>query len=142
MVIALLVVLGGLFLVMLGVLITALVAKQRGAFAPPPRPVSTLDDVRSLARAGRKADAIRVFRQVTGQGLTEAKAAVEQMSGRAPVPRKQGLILREVRDADIESQIRLGHLMNAIALYREKTGVGPQEARTAVERWRDRLHAS
>jgi ribosomal protein L7/L12 len=127
---------------MVGVLITALVAKQRGAFAPPPRPAYTLDDVRSLARAGRKADAIRLFRQVTGQGVAEAKAAVEQMSGRVAAPRKQGLILREVRDADIESQIRLGYLSNAIALYREKTGVGLQEARTAVERWRDRLHAS
>ncbi|MEW5742070.1 MAG: hypothetical protein AB1938_24355 [Myxococcota bacterium] len=141
MLIALLVVLGGLLLVMLAVLIAALVLKGRKA--PVPSVTYSMDDVRSLARAGRKVEAIRLYRQLTGQGLAEAKAAVEQLSGRAPAaPRKQGIILREVRDADIELQIRTGHLMNAIALYREKNGVGLQEARTAVERWRDRLRAS
>lgn len=142
MVIALLVVLGGLLLAMLAVLIAAVLMKARQAPVEP-RVTYSMDDVRSLARAGRKVEAIRLYRQLTGQGLTEAKAAVEQLSGRAPAaPRKQGIILREVRDSDIELQIRSGHLMNAIALYREKNGVGMQEARTAVERWRDRLRAS
>jgi len=143
MVLVALAVLGVLSLVMLGVLFVALVVKRRGSAAPPPQPPSyTMDDVRALARGGRRADAIRLFRHLTGQGLAEAKAAVDQLGGRPPVPRRQGLILRDVRDADIESQIRSGHLMNAIALYREKNGVGLQEARTAVERWRDRLRAS
>jgi large subunit ribosomal protein L7/L12 len=110
---------------------------------PPPRVAGSLDDVRQLARAGRKLEAIRLFRQLTGQGLAEAKAAVDQLAGRSsPAPRKTGIILREVRDADIEQQIRCGDLLNAVALYREKNGVGLQEARTAVERWRDRLQAS
>lgn len=144
MVIAL-VVLGGLsLLVLVGLLV--LLSRQRARptpVAPPARAAHTLDDVRALARSGRKLEAIRLYRQVTGQGLAEAKAAVEQWSGRTPPPaRKQGIILREVRDDDIELQIRSGHLLNAIALYREKNGVGVQEAKQAVERWRDRLRAS
>lgn len=142
MVIAL-VLLGGVLLLALLGLGVVLLARKRDVPAPAPRVTASLDDVRQLARAGRKLEAIRLFRQLTGQGLAEAKAAVEQLSGRqAQTPRKQGVILREVRDSDIELQIRSGHLLNAIALYREKNGVGVQEARTAVERWRDRLRAS
>jgi len=60
-------------------------------------------------------------------------------SGQGPQPR--GLV-RQVADADIELEIRSGRVVNAIQLYREKTGVGPQEARSAVEAWRSRLTAS
>ncbi len=61
-----------------------------------------------------------------------------------PLPPKHtsGSLVRQVSDADIELEIRSGRVVNAIQLYREKTGVGPQEARTAVEAWRDRLTAS
>lgn len=142
MVIALALVGGVLLLVLVG-LGVVLLTKKREVPAAAPRVTASLDDVRQLARAGRKLEAIRLFRQLTGQGLAEAKAAVEQLAGRqAQTPRKQGIILREVRDADIELQIRSGNLLNAIALYREKNGVGLMEARTAVERWRDRLRAS
>lgn len=142
MVIALALLGGSLLLVLLG-LGVVLLTKRREVPAAAPRVTASLDDVRQLARSGRKLEAIRLFRQLTGQGLAEAKAAVEQLAGRqAQTPRKQGIILREVRDADIELQIRSGNLLNAIALYREKNGVGLMEARTAVERWRDRLRAS
>jgi ribosomal protein L7/L12 len=61
----------------------------------------------------------------------------------APLPAKQsGGLVRQVSDADIELEIRSGRVVNAIQLYREKTGVGPQEARSAVEAWRNRLDAS
>lgn len=142
MVIAL-VLLGGLLLLVVLGLGVVLLTRKAAPVAPAPRVTASMDDVRALARAGRKLEAIRLFRQLTGQGLAEAKAAVEQLGGRsAPAVRKQGILLREVADADIELQIRSGHLLNAIALYREKNGVGLQEARTAVERWRDRLRAS
>jgi hypothetical protein len=52
------------------------------------------------------------------------------------------LVLRDVVDSEIELAIRTGHLINAITLYREKTGVGPDEARDVVYAWRDRLRAS
>lgn len=142
MVIALVLLGGSLLLVLLG-LGVVLLTRKPAPVAPAPRVTASMDDVRALARAGRKLEAIRLFRQLTGQGLAEAKAAVDQLGGRsAPTMRKQGILLREVADSDIELQIRSGHLLNAIALYREKNGVGLQEARTAVERWRDRLRAS
>lgn len=59
----------------------------------------------------------------------------------AGFPAKQTL-LRDVHDSEIEAQIRTGALVDAITLYREKTGVGLQEAKDAVEAWRDRLRAS
>lgn len=141
--------LGGVVVLLAAVLLLALVARasrRRARVVAPvvvPQPKPTLEDVRSLARVGRKLDAIRLFRELTGQGLVEARAAVEQLSGKPAVAaRRPGIILREVNDADIESQIRAGHLFNAVALYREKNGVGLQEARAAVERWRHRLQAS
>lgn len=51
-------------------------------------------------------------------------------------------VLREVNDSEIEQQIRSGHLIDAIKLYREKTGVGLKEAKDAVAAWRDRIRAS
>ncbi|MEW6430846.1 MAG: hypothetical protein AB1730_05000 [Myxococcota bacterium] len=142
MVIALVLLGGVLLLVLLGLGVVLLIRKP-APVAPAPRVTASMDDVRALARAGRKLEAIRLFCQLTGQGLAEAKAAVDQLGGRpAPTMRKQGILLRQVADSDIELQIRSGHLLNAIALYREKNGVGLQEARTAVERWRDRLRAS
>lgn len=51
-------------------------------------------------------------------------------------------LLRDVHDSEIEAQIRTGHLVDAVRLYREKNGVGVQEARAAVEAWRHRMRAS
>lgn len=39
-----------------------------------------LDEVRALVRDGRTIEAIRVYRQVTGAGLAEAKQAVEALT--------------------------------------------------------------
>ena len=96
-----------------------------------------------LLRAGRKIEAIKRFRELTGVGLKEAREAVEAMDqGRsANLPPKSSLI-RQVNDSEIEAQIRSGHLIDAIKLYREKTGVGLKEAKDAVSAWRDRIRAS
>jgi ribosomal protein L7/L12 len=57
-------------------------------------------------------------------------------------PKQAGAVLRQVADSEIEQEIRGGRVMNAIKLYQEKTGVGPNEARDVVEAWRERLRAS
>jgi hypothetical protein len=51
-------------------------------------------------------------------------------------------VIIELRDEDIAREIRENRLMNAIALYREKNGVGLAEARSAVVAWRDKMRAS
>ncbi len=96
-----------------------------------------------LLRAGRKIEAIKRYRELTGAGLKEAKDAVEALeSGRSATLPPKSSVLRQVNDSEIEAQIRSGHLIDAIKLYREKTGVGLKEAKDAVEAWRDRIRAS
>lgn len=112
---------------------------------PPPAaaPLPADASPEQLLRAGKKIEAIKRYREQTGVGLKEAKDAVEAMESGAPValPSKSQL-LRQVTDSEIEAQIRSGHLIDAIKLYREKTGVGLKEAKDAVEAWRDRIRAS
>jgi hypothetical protein len=67
----------------------------------------------------------------------------------APEPRAEALppkqlagLLKQVSDADIEREIRSGRVFNAVRLYREQTGADAQEAKSAVEAWRNRLTAS
>ena len=135
-------------LVVVGVIVV--LAGKRGVEvvtlkAPPPGQPSLGADAspEQLLRAGRKIEAIKRYRELTGVGLKEAKDAVDAMqSGRsASLPPKSSL-LRQVNDSEIEAQIRSGHLIDAIKLYREKTGVGLKEAKDAVEAWRDRIRAS
>jgi hypothetical protein len=54
--------------------------------ATQPVPVDEFEDVRELARRGRKIDAIKLLRQKTGLGLREAKEFVENPG--APPPAK------------------------------------------------------
>jgi len=54
-----------------------LLLKQAGLEEPPaPRQ----DEVAALARAGKKIEAIKVYREATGAGLLEAKEAVERLT--------------------------------------------------------------
>ncbi|XVJ61027.1 MAG: hypothetical protein HEQ23_03125 [Tepidisphaera sp.] len=43
-----------------------------------PVPSDGMDDIRDLAKAGRKIEAIKLLRDRTGMGLAEAKKAVDQ----------------------------------------------------------------
>lgn len=135
-------------LVVVGLVIV--LAGRRGAEvvtlqAPPPGQPSLGADAspEQLLRAGRKIEAIKRYRELTGVGLREAKEAVEALeAGRSVSLPPKSSLLRQVHDSEIEQQIRSGHLLDAIKLYREKTGVGLKEAKDAVEAWRDRIRAS
>lgn len=81
------------------------------------------------------------------RAATRAAEAHEAVPPRAAAPRSAAwatprVVLREVNDGDIEAQIRTGAMASAVLLYREKTGASPDEARSAVEAWRNRLRAS
>ena len=96
-----------------------------------------------LLRAGKKIEAIKRYRELTGASLKEAKDAIEMVeSGRSATLPPKSALLRQVNDSEIEAQIRSGHMIDAINLYREKNGVGLKEAKDAVEAWRDRIRAS
>lgn len=73
----------------------------------------------------------------------ESNPSLPSKSSRKPAhTAPPGSLIRGVADAEIEAQIRSGHLIDAIKLYREKNGVGLKEAKDAVEAWRDRMRAS
>ncbi|MFJ7155165.1 ribosomal protein L7/L12 [Streptomyces sp. NPDC101118] len=54
-----------------------LIMAHLGISEPEP---AGLDRVRALLRDGKKIEAIKVYRELTGEGLKEAKDAVEKLS--------------------------------------------------------------
>jgi len=46
---------------------------------PEPGQIATVEDVKRLIAAGQKIQAIKMYREIYGVGLKEAKDAVEQM---------------------------------------------------------------
>lgn len=101
-----------------------------------------LKEVLHLARAGRKIEAIKIYRETFNVGLAEAKEAVENLAGGKPVNAMymRSFTTSTTHNADgsnlseIRAEIARGNKINAIKLYREKFGVGLAEAKAAVER--------
>lgn len=87
--------------------------------------------VRAIVAQGRIIEAIKVYREATGAGLKESKDAVEALI------RGEGLPTPDKGSRAIESELLalLGRneKIEAIKLYRERTGVGLKEAKEAVE---------
>ncbi|NPV48462.1 MAG: hypothetical protein HPY69_16100 [Armatimonadetes bacterium] len=88
-------------------------------------------DIRDLLAAGRPLDAIRLYRGVTGCGLYDAELAVDTLvrEDRLPLP---GAVPLDMRERVLEF-LRQGRKLNAIILYRERTGVDLLTAKTVVE---------
>ena len=94
-----------------------------------------VDPLMDLIRSGKKIEAIKIYRQRTGAGLKEAKDAVEALERGESVPLPPGgsgtVAGSDVRD--FVMLLRQGKKIAAIKLYRDKTGVGLADAKTAVE---------
>ena len=91
------------------------------------------DEVRELLASGNKIAAVKRYREETGVGLAEAKAAVEALEA--------GNSLADSvtsDDADLTYQVvsllERGKKILAVKLYRDLTGVGLKDAKDAVER--------
>jgi ribosomal protein L7/L12 len=86
-----------------------------------------------LLEQGKKIEAIQQYREHTGASLVDAKEAIEALE------REQKAALREKRDPDgsLESRIvtllERGEKIQAVALYRDETGVRLKDAKDAVE---------
>lgn len=92
-------------------------------------------DVRGLAAAGRKIEAIKLHRQQTGVGLAEAKTYVDALSSGVPVA-PQGIYalpLPAELEEDVRTIVTFGNKLEAIKRVRELTGVGLKEAKVYVE---------
>jgi ribosomal protein L7/L12 len=88
-------------------------------------------EVLDLLANGRKIEAIKRFREVTGVGLAEAKVAVERLEQGSKLPAPTP------GEPNFEGEV-LAHFgergkIAAIKFYREATGAGLKQAKEAVE---------
>ena len=109
-----------------------------------------LDEIASFLRAGQKVNAIKVYREVTGASLSDAKAAVERMELAIRLYGTQVFVnalsevaqLASTTDMDIQSVLlaEMAYLISqdqkiqAIKPYRERTGLGLADAKNVVDR--------
>jgi ribosomal protein L7/L12 len=95
-------------------------------------------EIRELLAAGRKIEAIRLYRERYGVGLKEAKDAVEAFERGAPLPPapsppSSGLSDDPELAALIDPLLREGRLIQAIKEYRHRRPVGLKEAKEIIE---------
>jgi ribosomal protein L7/L12 len=103
------------------------------------QPDSLEGQILLLMQAGKKIEAIKLYRQETGNGLKDAKDAVEALAAGQPIARRSGESVETngVDPNSLEGQVlslmRDQKKIWAIKVYREKTGVGLKQAKDAVE---------
>ena len=95
-------------------------------------------EIRELLAAGRKIEAIRLYRDRYGVGLKEAKDAVEAFERGAPLPPapsppSSGLADSPELAAIIDPLLWEGRLIQAIKLYRERSTASLKEAKDIIE---------
>jgi large subunit ribosomal protein L7/L12 len=93
-------------------------------------PSELVDRVQALLDAGQKIAAIKAFREATGASLVEAKAAVEALERGGPLSSE---LAPASSEEEVLALLKQGQKINAIKLYRQRTGAGLKEAKDAVE---------
>ncbi|KQU73634.1 MULTISPECIES: ribosomal protein L7/L12 [unclassified Rhizobacter] len=95
-------------------------------------PDSLSVEVVDALRRGNKIEAIKLLRDATGLGLSEAKDAVERVeSGESPALQER--VRSSTMSPEIEAALQQGNKIEAIRLLRAQTGVGLKEAKEAVD---------
>ena len=91
-------------------------------------------DIQSEIEANRKINAIKLYREMTGQGLKEAKEAIEYaMEQGIPKKGKQSDLPSGMSDAGIRDLIAEGKIEEAIEIYRQFAGVDKFSAEEAIK---------
>lgn len=80
--------------------------------------------------------AIKLYREATGVGLAEAKAAVEEMAHNEAIKPPDGVMNYDnpILEGRIKSLLSKRKKIEAVKIYREEYGVGLKEAKDAVDR--------
>jgi ribosomal protein L7/L12 len=93
-----------------------------------------LADIRAQLAAGRKIEAIKLYRDATGAGLAEAKQAVEMIEGGKPPQAEPAAPIGDDQALRaVSGLVAKGNKIEAIKRYREATGLGLKEAKDAVD---------
>lgn len=94
-----------------------------------------------LLRKGYVVAAVKRYRDRHGVGLEEAKAALDAWRAQSARREQVAKVVTDAAstaasDPAIVAAIRKGNIIEAIKLYRAKTGVSLQDAKEAVDEWR------
>ncbi len=103
-----------------------------------------LEEIQNLLQQGNKIEAIKIYREMTGVGLKEAKDAVEAMQAGQPVEISQVTMVGGAAAGaafassaalmdEVKRLLRAGQKIDAIKAYREYFNVGLADAKNAVE---------
>ncbi len=99
-----------------------------------------LDDIKAEIAAGNMITAIKLYRDATGTGLAEAKAAVELIAAGKPPP--SGAAPSPSADAMqvVSALVTAGKKIEAIRAYRKAAGVDLKDAKDAVDALEARIN--
>lgn len=88
-------------------------------------------DVAELIQQNRKIEAIKLYRERMGVGLREARDAVEAIE--RGIEPNVVFDMRPPDEAELDLLLQQGRKIEAIKLYRDRTGMGLKEAKDAVD---------
>ncbi|MBL8923075.1 MAG: hypothetical protein JNJ54_29770 [Myxococcaceae bacterium] len=102
------------------------------------------DELQSLLKQGHFIPALKRYRDKHGVGLEEAKAALDAWRAKSGRNEQVAQVVKKAAqevasDPQIVAAIRKGKVIEAIKLYRAKTGVSLQDAKEAIDTWRRHL---
>lgn len=131
----------GLAIVVIVVFVALWMRRNNGVYSPRHEPRSTRGgrpenagrNITELLAQGRKIEAIKLYRELHGCGLKEAKEAIENFSEPAARPAAPRPVAA-ADDADIKQLLDEGNKIAAIKLYRERYQVSLKTAKEAVEK--------
>ncbi|HSH05458.1 MAG TPA: ribosomal protein L7/L12 [Anaerolineae bacterium] len=96
--------------------------------------------VQEAIRSGRKINAIKRYRELTGVGLKEAKEAIDELIANpstttfTSTSNDTSPVTDPVHDPEFMRYLQQNKKINAVKRYRELTNVTLKEAKEAVER--------
>jgi ribosomal protein L7/L12 len=92
-------------------------------------------EVLAALQAGRQVEAIKLLRQSTGLGLTEAKQLIDAHARGEPisVPAAAERPVLRTLPPNVAQALQAGNKIEAIRLLREQTGMGLKECKDAVD---------
>lgn len=85
-------------------------------------------DVTALLQAGRKLDAIRLYREQTGSSLKAATDVIKELERKLDIEDESEI----EHSQDVPTLLRAGRKIDAIRVYREQHGSSLQDATKAI----------